>query len=411
MEAVTPVSIITGFLGAGKTTLLRHILSDPRGLKIAVIQNELSATSGLERSTMVGPNGEEFEEFVELANGCVCCSVRDDFTTAVERLMEVKGRFDYILIETTGMADPGPVAENFWLDDELESPLRLDGIIAVVDAHNLHLQLAELEACRQVACADVIVLNKVDGVSSEHLMELRASIARLNAIAPVLPTTHSRVPLEKIMHLKAFETRHTGVSCLPSRPSLAGASDGSKAELVGSEVWCVHKAELPNGSVCECCCPQFPPTPLHPRVSRMKDSDNRVRSDPNVPENPAGIEFGTRWLHKDSTFGAVTLVETGQLSLDRLNRFLARFLWEPETAAHEGHPPPEVFRCKGVLHVAGSERMYVLQAVRSTYDLAPSTEWSEEAELRKNRMVFIGRNLDKEVLRTALCECAVPSTA
>ena len=158
--ATVPVTIITGFLGAGKTTLLRHVLSEPHGLKIAVIQNELSATAGLEASTVRGPNGECFDDWVELANGCVCCAVRDDLVVAIERLMEVKGRFDYVLVETTGMADPGPVAATFWVDDALESPLRLDGIVAVADAQHLHRQLHTLECCRQVASADAVLLNK-----------------------------------------------------------------------------------------------------------------------------------------------------------------------------------------------------------------------------------------------------------
>ena len=115
-----PVTIITGFLGAGKTTLLRHVLSTPHGLKIAVIQNELSAVAGLEASTIRGPDGEAFEEWVELANGCVCCEVRDELVKGIEKLMDIRGKFDYVLVETTGMADPGPVAEQFWLDAELE---------------------------------------------------------------------------------------------------------------------------------------------------------------------------------------------------------------------------------------------------------------------------------------------------
>jgi len=162
--ASVPVTIITGFLGAGKTTLLRHVLASPHGLRIAVIQNELSAAQGLETSSVVGPNGETFDEWLELSNGCVCCAVRDDLVNGIEQLMAVRGRFDYILVETTGMADPGPVAESFWLDAELESPLRLDGIVTVVDAINLPRQLGELEACRQIGCADAILLNKVDAV-------------------------------------------------------------------------------------------------------------------------------------------------------------------------------------------------------------------------------------------------------
>lgn len=121
---LTPVSIVTGFLGAGKTTLLSQLLRADHRLKIALIQNEMSAAPGIEASRMVGPGGEAFEEWVELANGCVCCTVRDELSSALEELLRRRGGFDYILIETTGMADPTALAESFWLDDELESPIR-----------------------------------------------------------------------------------------------------------------------------------------------------------------------------------------------------------------------------------------------------------------------------------------------
>lgn len=162
--ASVPVTIITGFLGAGKTTLLRHVLASPHGLKIAVIQNELSAAAGLEASTMVGPDGERFERWLELANGCVCCEVRDELAKGIETLMSFKGAFDYVLVETTGMADPGPVAESLWLDAELESPLRLDGVVTVVDAANYARNSGLLEFCRQLGSADVVLLNKLDAL-------------------------------------------------------------------------------------------------------------------------------------------------------------------------------------------------------------------------------------------------------
>ena len=205
-----PVTIITGFLGAGKTSLLRHVLTEPHGLKIAVVQNEMSAAVGLEEATVRGPNGEEFAEWMELANGCVCCAVRDDLVQCMEKLVQMKS-FDYILIETTGMADPGPVAASFWLDDALESPLKLDGIVTVVDGHNLSKQLGTLEACRQVsppsklralhlhcmctacalhvnrvctacaqiASADCLLLNKTDGLDPGHLAAQHAKGAVL----------------------------------------------------------------------------------------------------------------------------------------------------------------------------------------------------------------------------------------
>ena len=211
--AATPVTIITGFLGAGKTTLLRHVLASPHGLRIAVIQNELSAVAGLEATTMVGPDGETFEEWLELANGCVCCAVRDDLVSAIERLMDMRGRFDYVLVETTGMADPGPVAESFWLDRELESPLRLDGIVAVVDAVNLTHQLGTLEACRQIGCADAIILNKMDALSSttKHVSTPGEDIALAEgeATKAVSPMTTDADPCQAALDPPLITESHT----------------------------------------------------------------------------------------------------------------------------------------------------------------------------------------------------------
>ena len=163
--AAVPCSIVTGFLGSGKTTLLRHVLTAPHGLRVAVIQNELSAATGLEADTMVGPDGETFAKWLELANGCVCCEVRDELAKGIETLLELKGGFDYVLVETTGMADPGPVAESFWLDAELEGRLYLDGVVCVVDCENFDSEAVggSMEACRQVGCADVIIFNKAAG--------------------------------------------------------------------------------------------------------------------------------------------------------------------------------------------------------------------------------------------------------
>ncbi|XP_030852725.1 COBW domain-containing protein 1-like [Strongylocentrotus purpuratus] len=129
-----PVTIITGFLGAGKTTLLNYILTEQHEKKIAVILNEFGAGSAVEQSMSIGQSGELYEEWLELRNGCLCCSVKDNGVQAIENLMKKRGKFDYILLETTGLADPGPIASIFWLDDELGSEIYLDGIITVIDA-------------------------------------------------------------------------------------------------------------------------------------------------------------------------------------------------------------------------------------------------------------------------------------
>ena len=374
-ESKTPVTIITGFLGAGKSTLLKHVLATRHGLKIAVIQNELSATAGLEASTIRGPNGEEFAEWLELANGCVCCSVRDDFVNAIERLMEVKGRFDYVLIETTGMADPGPVAETFWLDAELESPLQLDGIVTLVDAQHLSRHLGELEACRQIGCADALLLNKCDVVDDAHLDALSAELRQLNALAPIHRTTRSSVDLSAILNLGAF----VGSDGQPARPSWA------------------RDASRPDGDA-----PQ-PPTAAE-SILTCGTCDEPAEGEAPPP----------RWLHQDSRFGAVTLVERcAPLRLDALERLFAALFWEPEdwtTLVAGALLTPEVYRAKGVFAIEGSERMHTLQAVHATYELVEGPEWSPSQE-RLTRLVVIGRNVERHPLRTALLACAGPENA
>ncbi|XP_078656335.1 zinc-regulated GTPase metalloprotein activator 1-like isoform X4 [Branchiostoma floridae x Branchiostoma belcheri] len=207
-----PVTIITGYLGAGKTTLLNYILTEQHGKRIAVIMNEFGAGGEIEKPISLGESGEVFEEWLELRNGCLCCSVKDNGVKAIENLMLKKGRFDYILLETTGLADPGPVASIFWLDSELCSDLYLDGIITVVDSkyclQHLHEQKADgkvNEAVRQVAMADVILVNKVDLVSAPELSRVQEEIRSINSVAKLLETHKSRTELAALLDLHAFE--------------------------------------------------------------------------------------------------------------------------------------------------------------------------------------------------------------
>uniref|UniRef100_A0A670ZX61 CobW C-terminal domain-containing protein n=1 Tax=Pseudonaja textilis TaxID=8673 RepID=A0A670ZX61_PSETE len=206
-----PVTIISGYLGAGKTTLLNYILTEQHSKRIAVILNEFGEGSSLEKSLAISQGGELYEEWLELRNGCLCCSVKDNGLKAIENLMQKKGKFDYILLETTGLADPGSVASMFWVDAELGSDIYLDGIISVVDAkHGLqHLKEEKPtglinEAARQVALADLIIINKVDLVSEAELMKLRTAVCAINGVANILETQRSslqqKLQLEKEPH-------------------------------------------------------------------------------------------------------------------------------------------------------------------------------------------------------------------
>lgn len=205
-----PVTLITGHLGAGKTTLLNYILTEQHEKKIAVILNEFGEGSAMEKSMAINNEGELFEEWLELRNGCLCCSVKDNGVKAIEDLMTKRGKFDYILLETTGLADPGPIASMFWLDKELGSDIFLDGVVTVIDAKNgirilnEGLQDGLNASVRQVALADVLILNKVDTVDNVVLEDLRNLLGSLNSSALLLETSFSKVDLSSILDLGAY---------------------------------------------------------------------------------------------------------------------------------------------------------------------------------------------------------------
>jgi G3E family GTPase len=195
-----PVTILTGFLGAGKTTLLNYILKQNHGYKFAVIINEVGK---------IGIDGALVEktddDVLELSNGCLCCTVRKDLVKGVQSLIK-KGGFDYLLIETTGIADPGPVAQTFLNIPQLQQFVRMDSIITVVDAEQIEKQMKETETAReQVAMADFLLLNKTDLVTPEHLDQLEAKIRELNPHATLFRTSQSQANLKEILDMNAFK--------------------------------------------------------------------------------------------------------------------------------------------------------------------------------------------------------------
>ncbi|GAQ34778.1 COBW domain-containing protein 1 [Aspergillus tubingensis] len=219
-----PITLVTGYLGAGKTTLLNYILTEKHGKKIAVIMNEFGDSTDIEKPLTVNQDGQEVTEWMEVGNGCICCSVKDNGVMAIESLMERRGAFDYILLETTGLADPGNIAPVFWVDDNLGSSIYLDGIVTLVDAKNiLHLLdeptpeetvsshgTAESEpnsnhkhthtgpvlsmAHMQISHADVIIINKADLVTADELATVQDRVTAINSAAKIHITDHSKTP-------------------------------------------------------------------------------------------------------------------------------------------------------------------------------------------------------------------------
>ncbi|WP_322922204.1 GTP-binding protein [Paenibacillus campi] len=203
-----PVTIVTGFLGAGKTTLLNHLLTSEHGHKIAVIVNEFGEV-GIDHELIVGAE----DEIIELNNGCICCTVRGDLVKIAIQLLdrkfgiqEQRYDFDRLVIETTGLADPGPVIQTFLAEELLEQFFRLDAVVTLVDARHAHLHLDQgLEAQAQIAFADVLLLNKADLVTAEELALLEARLRHINVSAPIYPTCQSAIDIHSILDVHAFE--------------------------------------------------------------------------------------------------------------------------------------------------------------------------------------------------------------
>src|SRR5580658_5015040 len=197
----TPVTVLTGYLGAGKTTLLNRILSEPHGQKYAVIVNEFGEI-GIDNDLVVGAD----EEVFEMNNGCICCTVRGDLVRIIDGLMRRKGKFDAIIVETTGLADPAPVAQTFFVDETVGRKTKLDAVVTVADAKWLKDRLKDApEAKNQIAFADVILINKTDLVSADELGDVEARIRSINPYAKLHKTERAKIPLDQVLDRKAFD--------------------------------------------------------------------------------------------------------------------------------------------------------------------------------------------------------------
>src|SRR6186713_3531313 len=217
LSTKTPVTVLTGYLGAGKTTLLNRILSEDHGKKYAVIVNEFGEV-GIDNDLIVGAD----EEVFEMNNGCVCCTVRGDLVRILDGLMKRKGKFDAIIVETTGLADPAPVAQTFFVDEDVQKNARLDAVVTVADAKWLTDRLKDApEAKNQIAFADVILINKTDLVAPDELIELEARIRGLNPYARLHRTERAKIDIGEVLGRNAFDLDRI----LEIEPSFLDADD------------------------------------------------------------------------------------------------------------------------------------------------------------------------------------------
>ena len=229
-----PVTVLTGYLGAGKTTLLNRILTHEHGKKVAVIVNEFGEV-GIDNQLVVDAD----EEVFEMNNGCICCTVRGDLIRIIGNLMKRRDKFDHLVIETTGLADPAPVIQTFFVDDEVQLQTRLDAVVTVVDAHHIWQHWEAEEAIEQIAFADVILLNKIDLVTEDQLTELEQRIRGMNALAKIHRTRDAQIEMDALLGVSAFDLNNA----LQIDPDFLDETAHEHDETVGS-VALVESGEL-----------------------------------------------------------------------------------------------------------------------------------------------------------------------
>ena len=441
-----PVSILTGFLGSGKTTLLNRILTEEHGKRIAVIENEYGEV-GIDQALVIDAD----EEIFEMSNGCICCTVRGDLIRVLSNLMKRRDKFDYVLVETTGLADPGPVAQTFFMDDEIRDEYALDGIVTLVDAAHIEQQLGRSdESTEQIAFADVLVLNKTDLVDDEVLDRLETRLREMNRMAKVVRSERAEVPVDTVLNLEAFDLddvlerrptflepeypfEWTGVYTLDAgryELSLAEGPDPAMSLVVvpdqgtddaalreGAE-WCVRRyaetaEDLGPGEA----------IPVGKHVNLELDSTGRKSfflevgrqtrvglftqhtADEfdiqlrNADGETIAHEVERTWVAQhehDDEVGSIAIEHEGDVDPDRLNMWLGELLRERGV---------DIFRMKGFISLAGESRRFVFQGVHMLFDGQPDREWGDDP--RHNQLVFIGRNLDEQDMRQGFNACLV----
>ena len=334
-----PVTVVTGYLGAGKTTLLNRILSEPHGKKYAVIVNEFGEI-GIDNELIVGAD----EEVFEMNNGCICCTVRGDLIRIIDGLMRRKGKFDAIIVETTGLADPAPVAQTFFVDEAVGRNTKLDAVVAVADAKWLKDRLRDApEAKNQIAFADVILVNKTDLVAPEELREIEMRVRAINPYARLHRTQRCSLPLGEVLERNAFDLERI----LDLEPAFLAAVE-----------------------------------PHHHDHGR--DGAHAHHHD------------GAAHYH-DEEIQSISLKTEKPLDPDKF------FPWVQDLVAKEG---PSILRCKGILAFQGDPQRFVFQGIHMILDGDHQRPW-QEGEKRQSRIVFIGRNLPEEKILRGFAACQV----
>jgi G3E family GTPase len=348
MSDKIPVTVLTGYLGAGKTTLLNRILSEPHGKKYAVIVNEFGEI-GIDNDLVVGAD----EEVFEMNNGCICCTVRGDLVRIIDGLMRRKGKFDAIIVETTGLADPAPVAQTFFVDANVGRKTKLDAVVTVADAKWLQQRLKDApEAKNQIAFADVILLNKTDLVAADELSEVEARIRGINPYARVHRTERCRIALPEVLGRNAFDLDRI----LEIEPDFLGEDAHHHP----------HSHDHDHGR------------------------DGHHHGDGHHHHDGGALKH-----YHDEEMQSFSLRTERPLDADKF------FPWVQDLVQKEG---PNILRCKGILSFKDDAERFVFQGVHMILDGDHQRPWNE-GEKRESRIIFIGRNLPQEKIKAGFEGC------
>jgi G3E family GTPase len=452
-----PVTVLTGFLGAGKTTLLNRILTEQHGRKLAVIENEFGEV-GVDNQLVISGD----EELFEMNNGCICCSVRGDLIRILGRLLKRKDRLDGILIETTGLANPAPVAQTFFTDDEMRAAFALDAIVTVVDAKHAARHLdADDETVKQIAFADVILLNKVDLVMPAELDALEARIRHINAVARIYRTRDCAIPLARVLDVGGFNLSRAasldpkflepeypfewaGVYSLPAGTHEIVIGHADDHDHAGEDHGHHHHHHHGNEN-------ELDLAVLPGAASQAKNRETAAvalfsgEPEPLKEGDPLAPGAPLRRLKLNGGNGRYPLVvpqtgdyfvfeECGEVPLHiQVGGETVKPSWQQDYHAEHEHDDDvtsvgfsrpgdldgaklnkwvsellrtkggDIYRMKGVLSVKGSNKRLVFQGVHMLFDAKMDREWGSEP--RANTLVFIGKNLDRDALTRGFEAC------
>lgn len=359
MNKMVPVTVLTGFLGAGKTTLLNRILNEYHGRRIAVIENEFGPES-IDNALLVQDSGEEI---IELNNGCVCCSVRGDLqrTLLDLKLRREKGelQFERVMIETTGVANPGPVCQTFFIDEDVANYYMLDAVITVVDAkHGMDTLDTQPEAQQQVGFADRILVSKVDLVSDDEYQALRHRLVKMNPRAKISPVNFGEINLNEVIDITGFNLN----SVLEIDPDFLKEDD--------------HHHHHHHDHECDEHC----------------DHEHHHHHDHECDEH---CHHDHHHAHHDDEIGAFLFTSDRPFDPIKLDDFLSGLVQVYG---------PDLYRYKGILYIKGAPVRYLLQGVHMILGTNPGKPWSSK-EKKQSKIVFIGRKLPQEIFQQGLNQC------